>query len=398
MALNLTNFDYALKSLWPQKRVDSLAYKDNPLLAMMKKDEKFGGANRIVAVRYGDSQGRSSVFATAQANVSNHVGTKFTVTRARDYAVVQVDGETVEASKGDANALLEGVDSEMEGGFNTATRSAAISGYGNGSGVIGAVASFTTTAITLTNREDVSNFEKNQVLQASSAGTTGTLRNSGATTTVTAINRDTGVLTCDTTLIAALANADSLNVQGDLGAKMQGLASWVPTSAPSATLFFGVDRSVDTVRLGGVRYDGSALNPEEALYKAAVRIGAEGGRPEYAFMNYTDFGNLEVSLGSKVVFTDIAVGEIGFRGIKINGPRGPINCIPDINCPVTKSWLLQMNTWTLASLGKLPRVLDADGNKMLRQASADGYEIRIGYYGNMYCDAPGRNGVVTLPS
>ena len=52
--------------------------------------------------------------------------------------------------------------------------------------------------------------------------------------------------------------------------KLSGLGAWLPSSAPGSTdSFFGVNRSSDATRLGGIRFDGSSLPLEEALIGAA---------------------------------------------------------------------------------------------------------------------------------
>lgn len=83
--------------------------------------------------------------------------------------------------------------------------------------------------------------------------------------------------------------------------------------------------------------------------------------------------------------------EIGFRGILINGPRGPIRVVPDQNCPSDRAFMLQMDRWKLYSLGKAPKLLESDGMKMLRESNADAVEVRVGYYAQLGCDAPGFN-------
>jgi hypothetical protein len=60
MALNLTNFAPFLKTLWPQSRVENLTYQNQPFFAMVPKSTDFGGANAVITVQYGDTQGRSS--------------------------------------------------------------------------------------------------------------------------------------------------------------------------------------------------------------------------------------------------------------------------------------------------------------------------------------------------
>lgn len=305
----------------------------------------------------------------------------------------------MEASQGNANALMEAATVQIDGALASAIRSLAIALYGTGSGSIGQCnANATGTTLQLKNADDVTNFEVGQELVFSTANGGGSLK--AGSVTVTGVDRDTGALTVDAlTAIAATAGVaanDYIFVTGDYDNKIKGLRAWIPDSAPTSSPFFGLDRSVDVTRLGGIRFDGTALPIEEALQKAAARAAREGARPDVCFVNYSKYTDLELSLGSKVQYVTHQVGEIGFRGIVVNGPRGPIKVIPDQNCPSDRAFMLQMDTWKLHSLGKCPRILDSDGLKMLRQASADGVEVRIGYRAQLACDAPGKNVNIAL--
>jgi hypothetical protein len=149
--------------------------------------------------------------------------------------------------------------------------------------------------------------------------------------------------------------------------------------------------------LAGIRFDGSAMPIEEALIASAARVAREGGKPDYCFMSYSKFSDLEKALGSKVQYIDLkASADIGFRGIQINGPRGVIKVVADQNCPNDRAFMLQMDVWKLYSLGKAPKILDTDGLKMLRDSNADSVEIRVGYYAQMGCRGPGFNANVKL--
>ena len=53
--------------------------------------------------------------------------------------------------------------------------------------------------------------------------------------------------------------------------------------------------------------------------------------------------------------------------------------------------MLTMNVWKLYSLGKAPKILDTDGLKMLRESTSDAVEVRVGYYAQLGCRAPGFN-------
>ena len=154
----------------------------------------------------------------------------------------------------------------------------------------------------------------------------------------------------------------------------------MPSAAPTAGDSFSVrTRSKDATRLAGIRFDGSAQPIEEALISAASRLAREGGSPSHCFMNFANFSNLEKALGSKVVYDKVSSddADIGFQSLTILGPKGPIQIVADQNCTPDIAYMLQMDTWTLNSLGDAPHILDLDGNRMLREASADAYEVKL---------------------
>jgi len=346
-------------------------------------------------------QGTSAAFATAQANKTNSQIKDFVLTRAKSFTLASIDNETIDASKGDANAFMEALTVEIDGSLHQAARSLAIDLYGTGSGSLGQLSatSGVTTLITLSDIESVTNFEVGQKLVLSTANGGGTVKT--GTITVTGVNRDLGTVTVSpsmATLSAVGAVNDYIFREGDYDQRLKGLQAWLPASAPTGgDNFFSVDRSVDTSRLAGIRFDGTNQPIEEVLIKAASRVAREGGKPNYCFVNYAKFAELENALGSKVQYIDLkANAEIGFRGVVINGPRGPIKVVPDANCPGNKAFMLDLSVWKLYSLGKAPKILDTDGLKMLRESNANAVEIRIGFYAQLGCNAPGYNAVISL--
>jgi len=406
--LDMTSYDAALKQHYTTDLVLDMVYKDNPLFALMPKYESFGGKNLPIVLIYGNPQGRSKTFSAAQTGggATSTLVQDFILTRVKDYSLATIDNETLEASKGDANAFMDAATTEIDGAINSLTRSLAIGMYRNVTGSIGQVLAepveTTTTVITMKLAGDITNIEVNQRINIWSAASGGTQRNtdgSDVSWLVSAVDRSAGTFTLDDAYDSSgtIAANDYVFVEGDRGLSLAGLDSWVPSSAPSATAFFGVDRSVDTNRLGGIRYDGSADPIEEALITGASLVAREGGKPDYCFLSYEQYAKLEKALGSKVQYVDLKMtAEVGFRGILINGPKGPIKVIPDQNCQGNVAWLLQLDTWKLYTLGKAVRVIDTDGLTMLRQSTADGVEVRYGFYGNVGCRGPGFNCRVTL--
>jgi len=399
----MTSADSILKVHYTNDMIMRMTYQDHPFFALMPKMTDFGGKNLPIPIIYGAPQGRSSSFAIAQANKRASKFKDFTLTRAKDYGLASIDGETIDATRGNNNAFIEALTSEVDGVFESLTGSLASSLFRSGSGSIGKIASttnVTTDTIVLTNAEDSVNFELGQILVASAADGGGTVKASGAVQNaaeIIGIDRILGTLKMSVTLDSFGSNdwaaADYLFVQGDYDLKVKGLEAWIPAVAPTSALFFGVDRSSDPVRLGGMRKDVSNMPLEEGLVDGLMLANREGANLSHYFLNYANFGLLEKSLGSKCIYVDVnTTAGIAFRGIQINNPKGkPVTVLADQSCQDDVAWGLQMDTWKLYSLGSAPKLLNQDGNKVLREATEDGVEVRCGYYAQVGCRGPGRN-------
>ena len=401
----------ALKEHYKPLRVQNMVYKDNPLLAMMPKYTKFGGENMPIPLLYSNPQRRSATFANGQGNTSTSALKQFVLTRAKDYSFASITGESIKATERDSDAFLRYATMEIDGALNSLTRSLAIGMYRDGSGVRGQVNAEPSTAsnmvITLKNAEDVTNFEVGMtvnVFSALSGGSQRTRDGSDGDLDIDAIDRDAGTLTFTGEAYdssGTIAADDFIFVKGDRGLMLTGLSGWVPSAAvvtAGIPDLFSVVRTADVTRLGGNRFDGSALPIEEALIGGASRVAREGGSPTHCFVDFATFSNLEKALGSKVVYSEAKARDvdIGFSAISLRGPRGTIQIVPDQNCQPDVAWMLQMDTWSLNTLGEAPMFLDLDNNRMLRESAADAYEVRLGYYGNVACNAPGYNCRVAL--
>lgn len=402
--LDLSSMNAALKELYDGQTVENLVYADNPALAMIKKNTDFGGKYKPIPIITGVSQGRSSTFTNAQGNQSPVQVQSFLLTRVSDYSIATIDNQTMLASKTDKMSFLEGAKLVIDGAIRSCTNSVASAIFRSGTGSIGRISgSVSTGVITLTNAQDVVQFEINMVLQADA--TDGGASPRAALGYVVAVNRSGGTVTVAASMGGAAATPsgwtanDYLLVQGDLNAKCSGFSAWLPATAPSSSdLFFGVNRSVDTWRLGGGRYDGSAQSIEEALIDASSLLAREGGKPDVCIMNFASYSALEKALGSKIQYVDAkGPADIAFRGIMVNGANSVIKVFPDRNCQQTTGYLLQMNSWALEGLGDVPQILRyGDGLEMLRVYNADAGEVRIGAYYQVRTNAPGWSCNVTL--
>jgi len=399
---NLQSAEAALKELYTPTRIQYMTYYDNPFFALLPKTSNFGGKYKPIPIVIGGTQGRSSNFQKAQTNQTAPDERAFWLKRVKDYGIATIDNETMLASETDQMAFIQqaklNVDMTLQGLIN----SAASALFRNGNGSIGKISDVTTGVITLSNVDDVVQFEVNMTLQAA-ATDGGTPR--AALGYVIAVDRSAGTVTVSASFGGAAgtptswANDDFLLVDGDSKAKIVGLDGWIPESAPtSGDSFFNVDRSVDPTRLAGVRYDGTSQSIEEALRSCSSVLGREGGRPNYVVMNHASYNALILSLGSKVQFVDLqGPAGVGFKAVEIIGDKGTMRVLPDRNCLPKTAFMLTMDTWKLEALGDVPMILKyKDGNEMLRVTNDDAAELRCGYYAQLSCNAPGWNARAAL--
>ncbi len=401
--LDLPAGNAALKEWYDDQKVENLAYDDNPLLVMMPKKTNATGKYIPIPVIYEVNQGRSSNFANAQGNQTPGLLAEFLITLRPDYDVATLAQQAMLASQDDRGGFIDFATMFVDLAIQGASLSASSSMFRAGTGSVGQISSITSGVIILTNPADISQFGIGQTLQANSTDG-GTPR--AALGYVIARSVRNGTITVSATAQGGAAGtpsgwttSDFLLVQGDNNAKMSGLSAWLPSTDPSSTdNFYGVNRSVDS-RLFGVSYNGSTQPIEEALIDHAMLIRREKGRPRHFLTNYGSEAALLKALGTRREFVDWeGDGEISFRGVKVQGPAGPIEVFADRNCQAATGYLLQLNTWKLYSLNAVPHIFKygPEGLDMLRVANADAVEVRVGSYANMGCAAPGWNGQTTL--
>lgn len=411
-----------LKELYDDQKVQWLTYKDNPFLAMIHKETKFPGKYFPSPVVYTLSQGASATFASAYNNQSSPNVAEFLVTRVADFSLATIDGQLLAAAVTDPGAFIDGSELMIDAAWQTAVNRLASAMFRNGAGTIAQISSVvlvsgTNFLVTLTNPDDSVQIEQGQVLMAvqnvDGSGTAPT-----DTGTVTSVQRSAGTfnVTSATNIVADWPTLYFLAVQGDLPTltnnnfqpsgstttnsllKMAGLAAWLPLTAPTGSdTFFGVNRSLDTQRLAGTNFNATGLSLEEGILQGTGQIAMQGGRVDTGICSYATYTALVISLGSKIVYIDEKLGEIGFRGVQVNGANSVMTVFPDRSCPDGFIYALEMDDWTLRSQNEAPHILKyLDEIEILRVPGVDSAELRIGGYFNMYPKHPGHNGTIQV--
>jgi hypothetical protein len=189
-------------------------------------------------------------------------------------------------------------------------------------------------------------------------------------------------------------------VDGDTsGFVLDNLASWCPESAPSSTLFKGMDRTVDEV-LGGIRLTASevvGLNILQRIEKLAVVARSRYGwtdATKKAYVHTIRFNEASQLLqrtdireaGYRV--TDSGKTKYGYKYIEVQ-------CIgADIRleeCPMFDPdvcWMTDPEDWTLHSAHGIPAVMDDDGLKWIRDPNTDSYALQYTGYASLRTTNP----------
>ncbi len=179
------------------------------------------------------------------------------------------------------------------------------------------------------------------------------------------------------------------------------MAAWVPSvDPPSSDNFWGVNRSADPTRLGGLRYNASAQSISEGLTNALAFGNREGADFDLIILDFVSYATLINELGAKVQYVQLEHDEVevAFEAIHFHSAYGKIPVLADRSCQAQTAYCVTTDTWKLRTLGKAPHILTygMEGLEGLRVGNADALEIRIAYYGNLINSAPGYNMVVTL--
>src|SRR5882762_4008155 len=199
----LTNI---LKTRYDQKVFHQMFYRKAPFIGQIRKDEKFGGNNARISLRYGAPQGGSFQLPIAQANATSSADVGFMLTRSHDYQVSGISGEAIASGDGDENTIYNTLRGEMEGSMRNLNRSLQIHAWRNGGGQRGQLngAAIASATVTLLQAADIVGFEVQMKVDFSvddgynNGGALAGVR-IGGPLTVVAVDRTAGTITFNTT-------------------------------------------------------------------------------------------------------------------------------------------------------------------------------------------------------
>lgn len=406
-----------LRDLWPQKAIYDELYKASPTLGMLKKDTSFYESHRFIDVGYGAPQGVGPDFGIAKAAKTASKTAEFSITPVSYYGMFSLSGRLMRQSKGDKAVIVKPLARESRNVITQWKRDMSRYIFGNGGGALARMTSGSapTTSATVTLNDTNTNraIEQGMTLQTSATdGTSGSVKSGSVTVASVVRNLDgNSTVTVDQATWAAgisgPAASDYIFRAGAFGGVLTGFEGWNPASDPTSTSFFGVDRTPDVQRLGGLRIACAGKTPREAALRSARMVADVGGTPDTYILSTTDWESLQLELQSAgtLKYAQVPSSPIGkfnfglkYDAIQLMGPVGPISVVSDADATVGVGRMLSLDTWTLASTGELVSIIEggAGPGGMMMEESSDAFESRLVGDFQLYCEAPGLNGRVAL--
>lgn len=412
-----------------------LVFNRNPALAMIDKDETemgLGGKYFPIPVLADTGAGRSANFGNAQQYQSAPATYEFNVTRVQNYSLATLTGDFLRASAQNIGAFMPGAELNVKAAFQSIGNDLAHDIFSDGSGVRGTYGvgsgSISSGVIQLDSLGMVYQFSVNMALVSFSiSGLTPTQSSGAAIGYVIAVDTGLGTVTVSATQGGAAGTPSSwsssfpyLAQVGDVNfisnglssanmLKIAGFAAWIPSVAPGGSdSFFTVNRSVSPTKLAGLRFSGSNESIQDALIDSVNQLaanGSEAGDPDFIFINPVSYQTLVKQLTSQGVYQMIKAKinedvSISFKALVLPTANGEIAILQDRNCPSQTAYIITMKSWKLRTLGKCPQFLTYPGfydQLGIPVPGSDAIQLQIGYYGNLTCNAPGANAVVSLP-
>jgi hypothetical protein len=397
MASDLTTVAVLFKHLYMDGQTAAITQRDHPLFARIDKQPGFVGDQFNYVLRYGNPQGVSGGFTNSQNNSSGSKGVQLAAKRKVKYGDIVLNGEAMAAAEGNKGAFYDLVTMETEGILQEMGDSFAFDLYRSGNGIRGqrATGGLSGNAVTLVTVDDARNFKVGMTVGAS-PNSDGSVPRVG-TTTVAQVDEDAGTVTlANAGSITSFSDLDYLFRDGDPGTCMEGLEVLTPLTAPiTGDSFRGIDRSVDTRRLAGVRVSDTNTTIEENAGLIAVKIAQVGQvtRPDECYLNPIRFWQVARRENAKVMYEAGADATYGFQAINIATPAGVLKCFSDPDCPTNRIRVVSSKFHYLKHLRPLPHIIDDDGLPSLRSTSADQIEARARGWVNLIQPVAGAHGV-----
>ena len=387
MAVNLTNADSALKSVYLDAISEQLNYNVNPFLAAIEKNSNdvWGKEVKKLAV-YGmnGGVGAGTEDGDLPAASGNNYG-QFVTTLKNLYGVIEISDKAIRASENNAGAFVSLLTAEMEGLIKSSAFNFGRMLFGNGSGVLSKVESIVGEMIVVSS---CNNFIEGMTVDFRTAN--GDLIEGASGRRVTMVDRFSNAITISGSTVTSsiVPNGSIITVQGSYNNELTGLAAIFDYESPT---LYGLDRLSNNWLMPYYHLEAGEIS--ENMIQT-VLDGIEEASGSSANFIVCSWGVRRAlmkvfSQNKRVIDTMDLAG--GFKAMSYNG----IPIVADRFCPKGTMYLLNTNDFTLHQLCDWQWLTGDDGKVLKQVPGKPVYTATLVKYADLICARPNGQGVIS---
>lgn len=385
MAVNLTNADSALKSIYLDAVSHQLDNNVNPLLAAIKKstNDVWGKEVRKLAT-YGINAGiGAGTEDGALPKASGNKYAQFVTTLKNLYGVIEISDKAIRASENNAGAFVNLLNSEMEGLLRASTFNFGRMLFGNGSAKLA-------KAIKVNNRtievDSTASIMEGMTIEVRSSA--GDLYEDFAEMKVLQVDRvaKTVIVSTNTNTEDQFPEESQVCLSGSYGNEITGLEAIF-----NSPMLYGLNR-----------YENSWMNPykkegvgeinELTIQTALDTIEENSGKGvNFIVCSWGVRRALQQLFASNKRIIDTMELNGGFKAISYNG----IPIVADRFCPPGTMYMLNTEDFTLHQLCDWQWLSDDDGKVLKQVPGKPVYTATLVKYADLICARPNGQGVLT---
>ncbi|MBQ9734779.1 MAG: phage major capsid protein [Clostridia bacterium] len=387
MAVNLTNADNALKSVYLDAISEQLNYSVNPFFAAIKRstNDVWGKEVRKLAI-YGMNGGIGA--GTEDGDLPTATGNnygQFVTSLKNLYGVIEITDKAIRASQNNEGAFVNLLNSEMEGLIKSSSFNFGRMLFGDGSGKLANVTNVVGGTIVL---DSVNNFIEGMVVDFCDEDGNPIAGASGRR--ITMVNRTSSAVRVsgDTLTINTVPAGSMLTVQGSLNNELTGLGAIFNNSIPT---LYGLNKA-SNVWLAPYQKESAGEISELDIQTALDTIEeSSGSAVNFIVCSWGVRRALQQLFSANRRVIDTVELNGGFKAMSYNG----IPIVADRFCPKGSMYLLNTEDFTLHQLCDW-QWLTGDDGKVLRQIPGKPvYTATLVKYADLICSRPNGQGLIS---
>ncbi len=385
MAVNLTNADSALKSIYLDAISHQLDNNVNPLLAAINKstNDVWGKEVRKLAT-YGINGGVGAGTEDGSLPVSAGNNYKQFVTTLKNlYGVIEISDKAIRASENNAGAFVSLLNSEMESLIRASSFNFGRMLFGNGSGKLANATKVVSGQILV---DSTKNIIEGMIIDVRDSK--GNIHSEISGRKILQIDREANLVSISGGTIAdsTLPEGTMITVQGSFDNEITGLDALFNSST-----LYGLAKE-ENAWMNSYKKENVGDISEIVIQTALDTIEENSGKGvNFIVCSWGVRRALQQLFATNKRVIDNMELNGGFRAISYNG----IPIVADRFCPEGTMYLLNTNDFTLHQLCDWQWLADDDGKVLKQVPGKPVYTATLVKYADLICARPNGQGVLT---